>query len=60
MCFKDFGQLVLHVVLLAPGHCVPVGTHMFGMFVPTSTSHASARSIPMENDLLNFFFVIFN
>jgi hypothetical protein len=51
---------VLHVVLLAPGHCVPVGTHMFGMFVPTSTSHASARSIPMENDLLNFFFVIFN
>jgi hypothetical protein len=34
---------------------VPIGTHMFGVCVPMGTSHPSARSIPVENDLLNFF-----
>jgi hypothetical protein len=60
MCFKDFGQLVLHAVLLALGHCVPVSAHMLGVFMPTGTPRASARSIPVENDLLNFFVVVFN
>jgi hypothetical protein len=60
MCFKDFEQLVLHAVLPAPGRCVPIGAHTFGVFVPTGTPRAGTRSIPVENDLLNFFFVLFN
>jgi hypothetical protein len=60
MCFKDFRQLVLHVVLLALGCSVPVGANMFGVFVPIGTPRVGARSISMENNLLNFFFVLFN
>jgi hypothetical protein len=60
MCFEDFGQLVLHVVLPALGYCVLVGTNMFGVFVPMGTLRSSARSIPVDNNLLNFFFVLFN
>jgi hypothetical protein len=51
---------VLHAVLLALGHCVPVSTNTFGVFVPMGTPRASARSIPVENNLLNFFFVLLN
>jgi hypothetical protein len=47
MCFKDFRQLV--------PHAMSVGANMFGVFMPTGTPRAGARSIPMENDLLNFF-----
>jgi hypothetical protein len=45
MCIKDFRQLVLHVVLLALGRWMPVGTHTFGVCVQTGTQHAGARSI---------------
>jgi hypothetical protein len=55
MSFEDFRQLVLHVVLLAPGHRVPVGANTFVIFVPTGTPHAGARRILVENNLLNFF-----
>jgi hypothetical protein len=60
MCFEDFRQLVLHTVLLVSGRSVPVGANMFGVFVPTGTLRAGARSIPVENNLLNFLFVLFN
>jgi hypothetical protein len=60
MCFEDFGQLVLYAALLAPGCCVPIDAHTFSIFVPTGTPCAGARRIPVENDLLNFFFVLFN
>jgi hypothetical protein len=47
-------------VLLALGRCVPIGAIMFGVFVPTGMPHAGSRSIPVENNMLNFFFVLFN
>jgi hypothetical protein len=47
------------MVLLALGRSVPIGANMFSVFVPTDTLRAGARSILMENNLLNFFFVLF-
>jgi hypothetical protein len=60
MRFEDFKQLVLHGVLLPPGRCVLVSANKFRVFMPTGTPRDGARSNPMENDLLNFFFVLFN
>jgi hypothetical protein len=49
---------MLHAVLLAPGRCVPIGAHTFGICVATGMPHSGAKSIPLENNLYAFFFCI--
>jgi hypothetical protein len=39
---------------------VLVSANKFRVFMPTGTPRDGARSNPVENDLLNFFFVLFN
>jgi hypothetical protein len=49
---------MLHMVLLAPGRWVTIGTNTFGVFVPMGTPHAGTRSIPVKNNLDGFFVYI--
>jgi hypothetical protein len=58
MCLEIFEQLVLHVVLLAPGRSVPIGANMFGIFVPMGMLRAGARSIHVENNMLIFLYFL--
>jgi hypothetical protein len=46
---------VLHAVLLASGCYMLIGANTFGISVPMGMLRSGARSIPVENNLLNSF-----